>query len=510
MAAAEIPLPRVGAETSCDDSRGLILKHAANELVFAVVGHVGSGTSDIAGSLKESLLDNTLPEGPFEVHMLKARDVIREWARENKETLPDETKRNLKATERFQDLGDLMRGKKTTEGEPDYPAVARRLVLQIRSTRATSLGKPVDKTDPVPPDGKRRAYILDSLRHPAEVHLLRQIYQEAFILIGVVCEEKTRLERLRKKYPDAGDKALGEFMERDAEAKVKHGQHVADTFHLSDFFVDNTVSRLLDHDEANSEWDTNEKLGRLVKILTHAAVIRPEMSEEAMHHAHGAMMQSACLSRQVGAALVDRAGNVVATGTNEVPKAGGGVYGESFADLALGKNAEKPPDDRCAYRRPDGRKLCSNTLEQNRIIEELVNAVGDFIRLTPERKAKLMAELDGPKIQDRLGTNGEIDRQGLFAEFATIVDQLNSLTGTEKNDLMLKLRKTRVGGLLEFSRAVHAEMDALLSAARQGISPVGTRLFVTTFPCHYCARHLVTAGVDEVQYIEPYPKNLHL
>jgi hypothetical protein len=32
-------------------------------------------------------------------------------------------------------------------------------------------------------------------------------------------------------------------------------------------------------------------------------------------------------------------------------------------------------------------------------------------------------------------------------------------------------------------------------------------LFVTTFPCHYCARHLVTAGVDEVQYIEPYPKS---
>src|SRR5260221_6950540 len=41
----------------------------------------------------------------------------------------------------------------------------------------------------------------------------------------------------------------------------------------------------------------------------------------------------------------------------------------------------------------------------------------------------------------------------------------------------------------------------------QGVSSVGTRLFVTTFPCHYCARHIVTAGVDEVQYIEPYPKS---
>ena len=32
-------------------------------------------------------------------------------------------------------------------------------------------------------------------------------------------------------------------------------------------------------------------------------------------------------------------------------------------------------------------------------------------------------------------------------------------------------------------------------------------MFVTTFPCHYCARHIVSAGIDEVQYIEPYPKS---
>ena len=76
-----------------------------------------------------------------------------------------------------------------------------------------------------------------------------------------------------------------------------------------------------------------------------------------------------------------------------------------------------------------------------------------------------------------------------------------------REETLAKLRKTRIGGLLEFSRAVHAEMDAILSAARTGVSPRGTRLFVSTFPCHYCARHIVTAGIDEVQYIEPYPKS---
>ena len=72
---------------------------------------------------------------------------------------------------------------------------------------------------------------------------------------------------------------------------------------------------------------------------------------------------------------------------------------------------------------------------------------------------------------------------------------------------LLAVRKTQLGGLLEFSRSVHAEMDALLSAGRSGTSTIGSRLFVTTYPCHYCARHIVTAGVYEVQYIEPYPKS---
>ena len=76
-----------------------------------------------------------------------------------------------------------------------------------------------------------------------------------------------------------------------------------------------------------------------------------------------------------------------------------------------------------------------------------------------------------------------------------------------RNALRQLIRRGRVGDLLEFSRAVHAEMDAVLSAGREGISTIGTRLYVTTFPCHYCARHLVSAGVDEVQFIEPYPKS---
>ena len=98
-------------------------------------------------------------------------------------------------------------------------------------------------------------------------------------------------------------------------------------------------------------------------LVTHAAVARPTTAETAMHAAAGAAMRSACMSRQVGAALVDRDGNLIATGTNEAPKAGGGVYGSGFiAD---------EEDHRCVY----GNKYCSNTTNQKQIAEELFEEI---------------------------------------------------------------------------------------------------------------------------------------
>src|ERR1035437_2589433 len=61
--------------------------------------------------------------------------------------------------------------------------------------------------------------------------------------------------------------------------------------------------------------------------------------------------------------------------------------------------------------------------------------------------------------------------------------------------------------ITEYGRAVHAEMDALLTCARSGVSPVGEILYTTTFPCHNCTRHVIAAGIDRVIYIEPYAKS---
>ncbi len=47
-------------------------------------------------------------------------------------------------------------------------------------------------------------------------------------------------------------------------------------------------------------------------------------------------------------------------------------------------------------------------------------------------------------------------------------------------------------------RTVHAEANAIASAARAGIRTLGTTLYCTMVPCRVCAMLLLTAGINEV------------
>jgi deoxycytidylate deaminase len=78
----------------------------------------------------------------------------------------------------------------------------------------------------------------------------------------------------------------------------------------------------------------------------------------------------------------------------------------------------------------------------------------------------------------------------------------------ELKEALALLQNSRLMDISEYGRAVHAEMDALLTCGRIGVSTVGATLFTTTFPCHNCTRHIIAAGVNRVVYIEPYPKSM--
>ncbi len=55
------------------------------------------------------------------------------------------------------------------------------------------------------------------------------------------------------------------------------------------------------------------------------------------------------------------------------------------------------------------------------------------------------------------------------------------------------------------ARSTHAEQNAIVQAARHGISIEGATMYCSNNPCLTCAKLLINAGVKRVVYAEPYP-----
>lgn len=191
---------------------------------------------------------------------------------------------------------------------------------------------------------------------------------------------------------------------------------------------------------------TYNAISRLIDLLFGDPFISPNFEEYAMFMAYATSLRSADLSRQVGA-VVAKEQEILSMGVNDCPRAGGGLY------WPVEREHGKYEDEL------DGRDYMlgydSNKREQERIIESVLKVLGR--RNTAENIAKI--------------------------------------------------KKAGIGDLTEYGRVVHAEMEALLSCARNNVSCRGAELFVTTFPCHNCAKHIIASGIKRVVYIEPYPKS---
>jgi len=61
------------------------------------------------------------------------------------------------------------------------------------------------------------------------------------------------------------------------------------------------------------------------------------------------------------------------------------------------------------------------------------------------------------------------------------------------------------GTRAEMCYAVHAEQNAIVQAAKQGIAVDGATLYCTHQPCTICTRLIINSGIKRVIYKYPYP-----
>jgi cytidine deaminase len=406
------------------------------ELVFGLVGPVGSDLTRVSEQLALSLESQGYRS--HTIHLIELVHELDKWR--NLEEAPLDRR-----IETHMDAGN---GLRRTLERGDALAM-----LGIGAVVRTRVNLTADRSRPA----EGNAYILRSLKHPHEVDTLRQVYGPSFLLIGVHCPREARIAHLAseiaKSHHEISSGGYREVAERlnqrdEAEVEEPFGQDVRRTFPAADVFIDGSVP---DSSQRSVDRFTDLLFGHPFHTLAR--------DEFAMFHAQAAALRSSALGRQVGAVIASEEGDIIAVGTNEVPKAGGGLY--------------------WCHDEPDWRDFTLGFDTNDRM---KLTIIGDIL----ERLARARW------LNEDLGTSDvdELVRRAVSGERPVLPEG------------------AQVMNLTEFGRSVHAEMAALSDAARRGVSVRRASLYTTTFPCHNCAKHIVAAGIDRVVYIEPYPKSL--
>ena len=395
----------------------------SNELIIGLCGAIGSGVK----TLKHNLISSLKASG-YEIVDIRLSSFIIDHFKSKEIGLE-----NLKGFDRYnkyQDLGDELRELFTCS------ILAEHSIAKIKKTRYEIYEKQKIKQ----PEGKvtinahKVAYLIDQVKHPDEVKLLKEVYGRNFYLIGLLRNSEQRKKNLSDEQISLQN--IATLMERDRKDKGRFGQQVEKTLQKSDYFIKNIDDKSC----------FKSSVERFVKLVHGIDNLTPTTLETGMYYAYSASVRSACLSRQVGAAICDDNGVVLSTGCNDVPKFGGGLY-----------QSEDIHDMRCFNKGGQCQNDFHKSILKDQIVETLRNSnVGN-----PEKIA------------------------------ASIMTD------------------TKAQSIIEYSRAVHAEMDAIVSLARSlRDTSVGKTLYCTTYPCHVCTRHIIAAGIKKVVYIEPYEKSL--
>lgn len=363
-------------------------------------------------------------------------------------SLSDEISESISSYDRvnkLMDQGNEIRRQSSPSGPYNILASGvAHCINQIRQDKS----KLINQEDAAQVQVPKMAFIVDSLKHPDEVDKLREIYPIGFYMFVINESEECRIKYLMYE-KNMGKADAEKLIHRDMEENQEFGQHTRSVFELADF-----------HLSANIYYDTTKyndrqeilklQIDRILNLIFGNPFITPTFDEYAMFMAYSSGLRSADLSRQVGA-VIAKSHDIIATGANDVPCFGGGQYwpDSEYKDFPDGRDYTRGYD--------------SNKKNIQKIVDEIVN---------------------------------------LF--------EYNEETDNESNIKMQSrsaILRSSLKELTEYGRPVHAEMAALLSCARNGQSLEGATLYCSTFPCHNCAKHIVSAGIKKVVYIEPYPKS---
>ena len=352
-------------------------------------------------------------------------------------------------TKIFQELGDNIR----KSGSPFIKIIRSDALFVIPKCieNIISLGKILNNSMNI----TQHYFAIDAIRHPFEIHYLRERVNRFFV-VAVTVEEKVRRNRLIHKVRLSMDAVetldKKEYSDENLElTDYDHfvSQNIQTCIAASDIYLPNSW----EGPEASTDGlqELTRSLGRYIALAQHPGLITPTSGERCMQVAFASALNSGCISRQVGAVVTDQSYSIKAVGWNDVPKGQVPCLLRYSRDLYKGDTDEKAFS---IFERGDN-KFKKDGLSKYRVVHSQIE---------------------------------EVDGRHITFCFRSVY---NKAFGSH-NQI--------------HTRALHAEENAFLQISKSGGQGItGGFLFTTASPCELCAKKAYQLELSKIFYIDPYP-----
>jgi len=292
---------------------------------------------------------------------------------------------------------------------------------------------------------------IDSLKNPFEIVYFKERYS-AYYTFSIHSNDEIIYERFKNTTIDIKKIHQKELYKPDTEKQKDsldskedfNSQNIIECIQRSDIYIDNN------NDKKDNLY---KQIFKYLSLITHPGLITPSKDEMIMQLALNAKFNSGCISRQVGAVVLNKEDTVKSIGWNEVPE------------------GQIP----CNLRSHNDLLNNSTLLDYSQYEKSKVRIKDEFKYIFSDKKT----------IQYK-----ESNKLGLPDSFC--FKQVQNKIDKNKNQV--------------YTRSLHAEENAFLQLAKYGNSKiVGGQLFTTASPCFLCAKKAYQLGIRRVVYIEAYP-----
>lgn len=336
---------------------------------------------------------------------------------------------------------------------------------------------------------KTIVYLVDQLKNLGEYKVLSHVYGLNYLQISLFSNEKERDQNLKERFePDAelekkyDEKSLTSLIFNKIKVKGKP---------VNKFFSRKTVSN----------W-VKDYLNVILSDSSHRLILKDfiEIDIELLDKKSGQQVSDLFHKSHYFINLDLPKNNI----ENEISK---------FVNLLTGQHKEYPTQDEFGMCLAYQASVRSNFPGGRHVGAAIVSSQGEVISVASIRAP---AKSSNPTRKDQNKVEPGYDKY--YKKIDSWSDFIKSITtSNNKKDNKIKLNAAAKNNLsdinkflksiLDFHPCTHAEISAIIDAAKLGVTVREAILYTTTFPCHLCAKDIINAGISRVVYLEAYPKS---